>query len=96
MASNLKAVASNLLALGFSHPGLQKVTWPQVNAALVKSHPFYVKTQCKCSTEVCLSKLLYIKNSLPLCRKELDLCRSLQRFGDQTPIRTQGQDYRED
>ena len=52
------ATSSALPASGFSHPGLQKVTRPHVKSALVKSHPacekspFYVKTQCKRSTEV--------------------------------------------
>ena len=37
-----------LLALGFSHPGLQKVTRPHGNAALVKSHPAREKSPGLC------------------------------------------------
>ena len=37
-----------LLALGFSHPGLQKVTRPHGNAALVKSHPAREKSPVLC------------------------------------------------
>ena len=41
-------IVTHILALGFSHPGLQKVTRPHVNAALVKSHP-----ACKKYTVLC-------------------------------------------
>ena len=40
--------SSLLLALGFSHPGLQKVTRPHGNAALVKSHPAREKSPGLC------------------------------------------------
>ena len=48
MALSERSETKGLLALGFSHPGLQKVTRPHGNAALVKSHPAREKSPGLC------------------------------------------------
>ena len=54
-------------SVGFSHPGLQKVTRPHVNAALVKSHP-----ACEKSSVLCLNTMLRLHESFLLALARLE------------------------